>query len=98
MNKTIKIGFLFPYSSIYPNMSQDIIDGFHSVIPEPLKNSFQFYPEYIDLGQTENIKTAINKLMSFHRVDILSGIISYKLLPEIVQLIGWRKKLAFFST
>ncbi len=96
MNKTIKIGFLFPYSSIFPQMSQDIIDGFFSVVPAAQKNQFQFYPEYVDLGQTENVKTAFNKLVSFQNVDIMSGIISYKLLPDIVQLLGRRQKLGFF--
>ncbi|MFV0590491.1 MAG: ABC transporter substrate-binding protein [Draconibacterium sp.] len=96
MNKTIKIGFLFPYSSIFPNMSQDIIDGILSVFPAALKNRIQFYPEYVDLGQTENVKTAFQKLLAFHHVDIMSGIISYKLLPEIVQFLGDRQKLGIF--
>ena len=77
-------------------MSQDIIDGILSVFPATLKNRIQFYPEYIDLGQTENIKTAFQKLLAFHRVDIMSGIISYKLLPEIVQFLGDRQKPGIF--
>lgn len=96
MNRTIKIGFLFPFSTIAPNMSQDIIDGFYSAIPENYRTFFQFYPEYIDKGNHELIKTAINKLIMFHNVDVVSGIISYKLIPEITRLIEQRKKIGFF--
>jgi len=77
MSKVIKIGFLFPYSSIHPTMSRDTIDGFYSALPKQYKGSFQFIPEYIDQGRKELIKVAINKLITFHNVDIISGFISY---------------------
>jgi len=96
MNRVIKIGFLFPFSTIAPNMSRDIIDGFYSAIPEPLRNNFQFYPEYIDKGSNELVKTAINKLIMFHNVDIVSGIVSYQLIPEVAAIIEQQRKLAFF--
>ena len=96
MGKVIKIGFLFPYSSIHPNMSQDIIDGFYAAIPEKYKGSFQFFPEYIDLGRKELIKVAINKLVSFRNVDIISGFISYKSIPEIIPVIRQQNKIGFF--
>ena len=87
MANVIKIGFLFPYSSIHPNMSRDIIDGFYAAVPKQHKGSFQFFPEYIDLGKRELVKTAINKLVSFHNVDIISGFISYKSIPDIIPFI-----------
>jgi len=96
MDRIIKIGFLFPYSSIVPNMSQDIIDGFYASVPELYRKYFQFYPEYIDKGNTELVKSAINKLIMFHNVDIVSGIVSYKLIPDITSIIERQKKLAFF--
>jgi len=96
MGKVIKIGFLFPYSSIHPNISRDIIDGFFAAIPESYKSNFQFYPEYIDQGKRELIKTAINKCIAFHNVDIVSGLISYKTIAEIIATIGQRNKIGFF--
>ncbi len=96
MNQTIKIGFLFPYSSVAPHMSQDIIDGFFTSIPEIYRKNFQFYPEYIDKGSHELVKVAVNKLIMFHNVDIISGIVSYKLMPEINSILEKQKKLAFF--
>jgi len=96
MSKVIKIGFLFPYSSIHPNMSQDIIDGFYAAIPKQYKDSFQFFPEYIDLGKKDLIKTAINKLVAFHNVDVISGFISYKSIPDILPILQQRNKIGFF--
>jgi branched-chain amino acid transport system substrate-binding protein len=96
MNRLIKIGFLFPYSSIAPNMSQDIIDGFYTAIPERYRTNFQFYPEYIDKGSHELVKIAVNKLIMFHNVDVVSGIVSYQLIPDITSIIEQQKKLAFF--
>jgi len=96
MVKVIKIGFLFPFSSIVPNISQDIIDGFFAAIPEQYRSYFQFYPEYIDKGNSELVKTAVNKLCVFHNVDIISGIISYQMIDQISPIIEQRRKLAFF--
>jgi branched-chain amino acid transport system substrate-binding protein len=96
MNKVIKIGFLFPYSSIHPDLTKDIIDGFYAAIPQKFKKSFQFFPEYIDLGKKDLVKVAINKLVSFHNVDIISGFISYKSIPDIIPAIQQRNKIGFF--
>lgn len=96
MNRTIKIGFLFPYSSIHPNMSQDIIDGFNTAIPDKFKNTFQFFPEYVHQGNTDMVKIAINKLINFNNVDVVSGIVSYKLIPEISEILANKLKLGFF--
>jgi branched-chain amino acid transport system substrate-binding protein len=77
-------------------MSQDIIDGFFAAIPEQYRSYFQFYPEYVDRGNNELVKTAVNKLCTFHNVDIVSGIISYKVIDQISSIIEQRRKLAFF--
>jgi len=77
-------------------MSRDIIDGFYAAVPKQHKRSFQFYPEYIDQGKRELVKTAINKLISFHNVDIISGLISYKSIPDIIPIVHQRNKIGFF--
>ena len=96
MSRTIKIGFLFPYSSIHPNMSQDIMDGLYASLPEAYRANFQFIPEFVNLGGIEYVKAAINKLCMFHNVDILSGFLSHQLLPEIIPMISKKDKLCFF--
>lgn len=96
MGKTIKIGFLFPYSSIHPNMSQDIMDGFHTATSAYHGESVQFYPEFVNQGDSSDVKAAINKLLMFHQVDVLSGFLSYAILPEIIPIISRKRTLCFF--
>lgn len=96
MAKTIKIGFLFPYSSIHPEMSRDVMDGFFASLSEALRNQFQFYPEFINQGNVESVKAALNKLIMFHNVDVLSGFVSYKMLPELILQTSGKEKLCFF--
>ncbi|TAJ12650.1 hypothetical protein DMA11_11650 [Marinilabiliaceae bacterium JC017] len=96
MIRNIKIGFLAPYSSIYPEMVPSLISGFYSAIPEKYHPIFQFIPEYIGQGGEKQTLEAANKLLSFHNVDILSGIISYRVLPSLIPSIENRHKLGFF--
>ena len=77
-------------------MAQDIIDGFFSAIPKQFQSCFQFYPEYTDIGNSEMTKMALNKMVGFHHVDVVSGIISYKVIPEIVPIFEKRNKIGFF--
>lgn len=96
MIQNIKIGFLVPYSSIYPSMVPSIISGFYSAIPEKYHNIFQMVPEYIGQGGEKQVVDAANKLLNFDQVDILSGLISYKVLPSIIPSIERRNKIGFF--
>lgn len=96
LNLPIKIGFLTPYSSIYPNLTPNIINGFYSAIPQQYQNLFTFIPEYIKQGGGKVILEATQKLIQFNNVDIISGFVSYKKVPELVPLIEKRNKLALF--
>lgn len=93
----VKIGLLTPYSSIYPNMSADLVNGFEAALPETLKGErvFQFIPEYVGQGGIAATTEAARKLLAFHQVDFLSGLVSYKAVPDLVPLVEQRKKLAF---
>lgn len=96
MNRQLKIGFLVPYSSIHPEMSQDVMDGFMTAIPDKFRHNYQFYPEFVNLGNDEEVSFAINKLIMFQHVDILSGFLSYKLLPVILPIVSNKSTLCFF--
>ncbi len=95
-NQPIKIGFLTPYSSIYPTLTPNIVNGFYCSMPEQYQNMFRFHPEYIKQGGGNVVKDAVQKLIQFDNVDIISGLVSYQKIPEIVSIIENRKKLAFF--
>lgn len=96
MIDNIKIGFLTPYSSIYPEMTPSLISGFYSAIPEKYHSLFQIIPEYVGQGGDKTITDAASKLLHFHQVDILSGFVSYKVMPSLIPHIESRQKLGFF--
>lgn len=77
-------------------MSNDIMDGFKAAIPERFRSQFEFIPEYIHQGNTELVKIALNKFIQFSNVDIVSGIVSYRLIPEIQKILENKRKLGFF--
>ena len=96
MIKPIKIGFLAPYSSIYPDLVPSLISGFYSAIPGKYHHFFQIVPEYVGQGGEKATTEAAKKLIHFDQVDILSGLISYKVLPSLIPSIESRQKIAFF--
>lgn len=96
MQRNIKIGFLVPYSSIYPQMIPSLVSGFYSAIPEKYHPMFQVVPEYVGQGGEKQVVNAANKLLNFDQVDILSGLISYLVLPSLIPNIEKRNKLGFF--
>ncbi|OJJ15874.1 hypothetical protein BKI52_36760 [marine bacterium AO1-C] len=95
----LKIGFLTPYSGIYPEMSHHIVYGF--LMPFVKYNNqgkqlFRIDPEYVKQGGQKAVTEAVKKLLFFDQVDIISGVINYQVVPEILPLIEKRDKVAFF--
>ena len=95
----LKIGFLTPYSGIYPEMSHHVVYGL--LMPFVKYNSqgkqlFRIEPEYIKQGGTTAIKEAVQKLIFFDGVDIISGFVSYMNIPEILPIIEQQNKAALF--
>ncbi|MEL6559788.1 MAG: ABC transporter substrate-binding protein [Bacteroidota bacterium] len=95
----LKIGFLTPYSGIYPEMSHHVVYGLLMPFIEYSqrgKQLFHIEPEYVKLGGTAAVKDAVQKLIFFDGVDIVSGFPSYVNIPDILPLIEKQKKMAFF--
>jgi len=94
----IKIGFLSPYSSIYPSMSKQIMDGFFAAMPHAIlrEQIFEFVPVFVGQGKSSLIKDAVHKLLYFDEVDIISGIINYRGAEESLRVIEKSGKLGFF--
>lgn len=94
----IKIGFLSPYSSIQPSMNKEIMDGFFAAMtPALLKEQvFEFVPVYIGQGKRSTLSDAVNKLLYFDNVDIVSGIVNYRGAHEIIKIIEKSGRLGFF--
>jgi len=98
MIRPLKIGFLAPYSGVYPYYGQHIMAGILLGLNyDPLRqNEIQFIPVYTKMGDSKSALEAVNKLLFFDQVDMVSGLISYQSIPDIIPLLERFKKLAFF--
>ena len=98
MASPIKIGFLTPYSGVYPFYGHHLMAGILlGLYPGAVKqNEIQFIPVYTKKGDPKSVQEAVNKLVFFDQVDMISGLISYKSLPDIIAVIENHNKLAFF--
>ena len=98
MVRPIKIGFLAPYSGVYPFYSHHLMAGILlGLYPGGVQtDEVQFVPAYTQMGDPKSTIEAVNKLVFFEQVDIISGLISYKSIPDIIPVIETYNKLAFF--
>lgn len=98
MKPPVRIGFLTPYSSIYPFYSQHLLAGWLIGMGlHPMQQSvIQFIPEYTKMGGSKDSLEAIRKLVFFDRVDLVSGLINYKAIAESVPVIEQLNQTAFF--
>lgn len=97
MHRPIKVGVLSPFSTIYPNLGQDFIDGVVSGQHEKLRPSFQYIPEFIRQGEPHALKPALEKLLAFDRVDILIGLVGYRSMARFVPIIEKYKTICLFA-
>ncbi|MDB4922804.1 ABC transporter substrate-binding protein [Mucilaginibacter sp.] len=98
MKRPLKIGLLSPYSGIYPFYSAHLTAGILlGMNLDPFRqNQVQFIPAYTKLGSPAATQEAANKLIFFDQIDILSGLISYQSVPDLIPAIETHKKLGFF--
>ena len=94
----IRIGLLSYYSSVYPGFSNDMAAGFYAALPDTLiqEQFFQIIPEYVRQPGNRQTQESVQKLVFFDNVDIISGMVSYKVIPNLVPDIERNKKLCFF--
>ncbi|RFM28218.1 ABC transporter substrate-binding protein [Deminuibacter soli] len=95
---SVRIGFLLPYSSIYPDLYNNFIQGFQAALPPSLlqQQAFQFIPSFTKQGGVKDTLDAAQRLVFFDGVDILSGLISYTSLEILAPLLESRQKTGFF--
>ena len=98
MQQPLKIGFLQPYSSIYPYFAEHILTGFFLGFGrDPFRqNDIQFIPHFTESGSNTKTVEGVRKLLQYDRVDMISGLINYSCLPEITPLLESRQQLGFF--
>jgi branched-chain amino acid transport system substrate-binding protein len=98
MRPPFTIGFLTPYSGIYPYYSSHLVTGWllGMGLDPARQRTVQFVPEYTQMGGADASLAAAKKLNFFNRVDLLSGLVSYKAAPGLIPLVENEKKPAFF--
>lgn len=98
MQSALTIGFLTPYSGVYPAYSAHLVTGWLLGMGlDPVRQrTVQFTSEYTHMGSAGASVDAARKLLFFNNVDILSGLISYKIAPDIIPLVENTKRPAFF--
>jgi branched-chain amino acid transport system substrate-binding protein len=94
----IKIGMLTPFSGVYPYYGHHLTAGMlMGIYPgAPKKNEIQFIPVYTKMGDPASALEAVNRLIFFDQADIISGLINYRSIPDIIPVIERHNKLAFF--
>jgi len=98
MTGPIKIGVLTPYSGIYPYYGHHLMAGMLlGIYPGAAKkNEIQFIPVYTKMGDPASVLEAVNRLVFFEQADIISGLINYRSIPDIIPVIERHDKMAFF--
>lgn len=98
MPSTLSIGLLTPYSGVYPHYSLHLVTGWlvGMGLDPARQKTVQFTSEYTQMGSAAASVAAARKLLFFNNVDIISGLISYKVMPELIPLVGNSKRPAFF--
>lgn len=98
MKTSLKIGFLTPYSGVYPYYAQHLFTGWllGMGLDPARQRTIEFVQEYTEMGSLNACETAAKKLLFFNRVDILSGLVGYKAVPGMIPMIEKDKRPAFF--
>ncbi|MET0571614.1 MAG: ABC transporter substrate-binding protein [Pedobacter agri] len=98
MNRPLKVGFLMPYSGIYPYYAQHVMAGIYCAAMKMKlsQQDFAFVPVYVGQGGTKAILEALQKLLFFEGVDVVTGMINIKVLDEVRPLLENHNKLGLF--
>lgn len=93
MSKNISIGLLLPSSTILP-VSKDFEQGVKRGLKTLTTNgdyAIEFMPEFIAEGSKEKTEAAVNKLLTYYNVDVITGIISNRTLQVLSEKLSKTK-------
>lgn len=87
-----------PYSGIYPYYAQHVMAGvFCGANQMKLKQQdFSFVPVYVGQGGIKAVVDAVQKLLFFEGVDVITGMINTVAIPEIRPMLDTHQKLGLF--
>ncbi|MFB6456209.1 ABC transporter substrate-binding protein [Chitinophaga sp. Hz27] len=98
MAAPLTIGFLTPYSGIYPFYAAHLSTGWliGMGLDPARQQTVRFIPEYTHSGSAKHNEDAARKLIFFDRVDVLSGLVGYRSIETTLPIIENAKGLGFF--
>lgn len=82
--KEVSVGVLLPSSSIYP-IGKQFEKGLKSELNSLEDVQVEFIPEFTGQGEVKQLENAIEKLKSYHYVDLIAGWVSNKGLMEVAE-------------
>lgn len=96
--KQLNLGFLTPYSGVYPFYSAHLMTGWMvgMGLDPARQRTVQILPEFTRGGGPKATTEAAKKLLFFNQADVLSGLISYRSLPSLMPVVETQRKLGFF--
>lgn len=99
MNRALKIGFLLPYSGMYPFYGQHMMTGIACALVKNkiAASQFQFIPAYVGNGERTKYGKESKRLIFFEGVDILAGMVSIKVIEDLKPILQNFNKLGLFS-
>lgn len=96
MIQPLRIGFLTPYSSFYPNYLPQVTTGFFFGLGEMRPNWLTFVPAYTHTGGQQAVEEAVHRLLFFEQCQMVSGLISYLSLPDLIPVLERMQRIGVF--
>jgi len=98
LSRQLKIGFLLPYSGMYPFYGQHTMAGLTCALAKYklAANRFNFIPVYVGNGERDKCLDEIKRLVFFEGIDVLMGMVSIKLLKDLKPILQNFNKLGLF--
>lgn len=89
--KKMKIGFLIPYSGVFPSLKEDFLQGFLLAFPRGWEEHLSLLCEFIQMGDLKKVQDALQKLIMFDRVNVVAGIVSNNVIAQCTDIYLPRK-------
>lgn len=98
MSRPLKVGFLLPYSGMYPFYGQHLMAGIACALTKNkiAATQFNFIPAYVGNGAQAKCVEEAKRLLFFEGVDILMGMVSIKVIEDLKPMLQNFNKLGFF--
>ncbi|TDX01981.1 ABC transporter substrate-binding protein [Dinghuibacter silviterrae] len=84
----MRIGFLFPYSGIFPDLKNDFSQGFELALAQNAPQAkWSCLGEFIQNGDEKSVEGALKKLLHYERVDMVMGIVGNTVTAACIPMI-----------